>query len=1086
MKPLYSQTPNPSYYHLNNDILLINNSRSIEFILPDGETIHYPVPNIKGKITAITTSANKIILAESAYSVNIHIFTVVKISKGNVQIKHDKPIELNSFPIYSQEESTKTFFNTMPNDIYYEVKDLSLSDHSMLAILLPNKCLVLHLQTMALTVSKENENLHVSEDQLVEVNNYNTDFKSFNKIKWSLDPTKFFIYSDYKFRVFKLDLISGFWSILNEYQNFIIDNLSDFGTGSSSGELVETSAISYQNKDLALEQDLLESRNSTQMIDDAITRMKYKTKLDEIIAKNMDTKIVKVLPILVDTVAILTNRNKLFIVSFSSTKPNQPAKISNFFKDSGFKSKSKTFVPWNEYINNRNNRQDIIDVLEDADCKLIDVKIGSDNQNSALKLNFSKFNFEISAHLVNDGGQQNQTQNFRFDQISINFDENALKQEQEQNQDCMEMEEDEETQQVFHSSKMVSTITISKIIGNFQIHSDNSISYKNNQILGPKPSFKNLSSTFISLNEMTTWLAVLDKNTSHEKQISFYNAQNNKFIFRKNFQEICKELKDNVIDGGLKSFGTLLYFATKNGSFFLYKIEPNQEIILLAGYKIFEDSVVANLSAISSERLAVSNSNSSKVFIFNLTLNCKLEKIIKSKNIKDRAVVFRHLAFDDKCNLIYSAAPVLYKCAKSCVLGKITFGAEGVITHAQAVSKKSFLSDFALTPSNNRIRAKSGGKYLYEFNPNNLSEDADEISPLITNQNGPEVLSNSKLCAASGELLMPDNEHYWVSPIDAKGMSIHSCWSHLLVKTGNRNNTQDFMIFRLSGLAPEPNFRHITPLDQDEIDTKNLLEDKILKNKTKELQRNYKSEREVIQSKLDVLINEIKKAKTENSKLPDIEKLNPAEIVLDKNTIQKRETEKRLAAERLEHELKNRIAIAMAREELLDIHCEEDFVQRDGRIKYLKKSMTNYCNFYEKKMDKKLNFTLDLSDSIAKEWQDILVEEYRIQASAMTEQQQKELDDAEAKGGDSVDDVMQKMASRGMGFGWWSKFLTRKIFTCSDKFYFFQQFQPGNRTQLKYFSQKVSFVANELSMYCKEIEFTLLSSIVEVEDSESE
>lgn len=196
-----------------------------------------------------------------------------------------------------------------------------------------------------------------------------------------------------------------------------------------------------------------------------------------------------------------------------------------------------------------------------------------------------------------------------------------------------------------------------------------------------------------------------------------------------------------------------------------------------------------------------------------------------------------------------------------------------------------------------------------------------------------------------------------------------------------------------------------------------LLETQIQSQEIQILQSQYRAERDVIQGKLDLLINEVKKAKQENSKLQEIEKLNPQEIVLDPATISEREAAKTYAAEKLNHELKKRIAIALAREELLDIHCNDDFVQRDGKIKYLNKNNHTFVNFYENKLDNQLAFILNQSEEIMKGWQDTLIEEYRVQASALTEQQNKELDDAEAKGGDSTDDVMQKLGSRGIEIG---------------------------------------------------------------------
>lgn len=166
MKFLYSKTASPKYYNLNGNILLINNERSLQFILPDGESIHYPVPNLKGKITALTTYNNQIILSEETFTIKIHLYTVDKISKSGCQITHTKSIELNSLDIYTDLEKSKLYFNTLPNDVYFKVKDLSLSNHNILAILLPNKVLVLHLNSNALTVSDENVNLHAKEEDL--------------------------------------------------------------------------------------------------------------------------------------------------------------------------------------------------------------------------------------------------------------------------------------------------------------------------------------------------------------------------------------------------------------------------------------------------------------------------------------------------------------------------------------------------------------------------------------------------------------------------------------------------------------------------------------------------------------------------------------------------------------------------------------------------------------------------------------------------------------------------------------------------------------------------------------------------------
>ena len=115
MKFLYSRTAEPKYHSLSDEVLLINNTRSLEFVLADGETIHYPIPGVKGKITAVTTHGNTLVVAESAYTVKLHIFTIQRLSKANVQIRCDRePIELNSLDIYTPEESTKTFFNTLP------------------------------------------------------------------------------------------------------------------------------------------------------------------------------------------------------------------------------------------------------------------------------------------------------------------------------------------------------------------------------------------------------------------------------------------------------------------------------------------------------------------------------------------------------------------------------------------------------------------------------------------------------------------------------------------------------------------------------------------------------------------------------------------------------------------------------------------------------------------------------------------------------------------------------------------------------------------------------------------------------------
>ena len=348
----------------------------------------------------------------------------------------------------------------------------------------------------------------------------------------------------------------------------------------------------------------------------------------------------------------------------------------------------------------------------------------------------------------------------------------------------------------------------------------------------------------------------------------------------------------------------------------------------------------------------------------------------------------------------HSARPVDYKTEHACMLGRIANK-----DVSQVLTNRAFRADFTVSSGLVKVKTKYS---LCSIQVSKLIESRKINQKMVVDRIGKQHLPFMQML--NNEVLAPNNDFVWVSPKEAENNTFRTieCSTHLAITAG------DSIVIYSNGGSGKFLSAKIKPSN---VEIKVLLEEHLANVERENLEEKYHQERNVIQSRLDLLINELKAAKDENSKLPDNEKIDNSEIVLNKQVIQQREEERILAAERLQHELKMRIAIAKSREELVDKYCDASLKTRDGYIRYLNKSNQSFGKFYEIRLDTEQNQILEETEGIRAVWRAKIIEELRVQASARTDQQNAELDEAEAAGGESTDDMMQRLATRGIGIG---------------------------------------------------------------------
>ena len=1035
---LYSQSFNPQFHHnLHHDVLFANHNHNLEILHNTGESFQYSLKNVRGEILAITSNNSTLVVAENLNTINLHIFTIEKIGKtaANTEIIANKKIELNSLAndIYSNVEIFKTYLKTLPNQLYFDIKSIALNDFGLLAILLPNKVLILDLATSALHVSDENQNFakQAMQDDAsfddwaaeneVEINNLNTNIKSFTKICWdpSSNPsnaTIFYLLSPYKIRKFKLDLINGCWRIVNQLKNYAVDN--------QKGELIQSNIKKYVENNYIYEQDVYESKNSSDLIDEAINKLNYKSELEKISAENLDIKITKFINFGANDnfTFVLTNKNNLYAIQNNcNNSDNGNTKIFNFFREAQFK-KGKNYLGWSDYIQNLKNSEQLIDILDNN--LLIDILVSPTNKNQ-IELKFNRSNlivrFGVCASSFSGGVQNNfNNDNETGDDLENSNNSNFLRLEQ------VSFNFDNEFEG-----------TIDNFYGNFALLSDNTIIYNSpnkpiQKITNSKPNLSNLTDFhFISQNEISSQILAINRNQIKNHTIYFFNAKNFEFLSENTLDGIGnyynkKSDKNSEKISSIVTFGNILLIGSNNGMVYLYVVESDKKnqceihVNLIFMQKLFEDGQKIDLLTVNRRHFAVSSSSSDKCFIFNMENDFGLKCIVKTKMIENvnHTIWFRGIRFDETGTcLVYSAAPAGYKPELSCIIGLEEFGT-GSGAKYQSITKKCFFNEFEV--ENNGLSCHTNAfRFIFALDKlktySDLTDDGKfpqtfQMEPSSISKN---ILPNSVVCPVTKKLIMPTNDNFWLSPDSSENMQISSSWNYQLIKTSKNS----LVVLKVNESEFAPNVKFLVKDFQLADQKPELLETILLTKETKDLQDQYKTERELIQNKMNNLIEEIKETKKNNSALQEIEKIDPSEIVLDVSIISKRENQKMYAAQKLEYELKNRIAIALAKEQLIDAHCNSDYIQRDGKIKYLNSSKKSYGQFYENKSNQIIENILNSSEVIISDWQNLLNEEYRIQASAMTEQQQKELDEAEAKGGDSKDELMQKMASRSTNLG---------------------------------------------------------------------
>ena len=427
---------------------------------------------------------------------------------------------------------------------------------------------------------------------------------------------------------------------------------------------------------------------------------------------------------------------------------------------------------------------------------------------------------------------------------------------------------------------------------NFTVLESSAVFYREDRIQAGRPNRYNFAlSTFISVNENKSWFACL----TNDQTLAFLESSSGKYSFSHGFQK-------NI--ASIASYTNILVLGFTDGTFKVCLVDMSKTVTILADYKIY-DGLSVDILAIDHERILVGTTKSSKFFSFE-TATQKIEKtctIIPFQGSCE-VVSIRHLAVSNG-KIYYSAAPVNYPLSEACIIGLINGDVQ-----SQCITDQSFKKSF--TPLDSKIFATTWTTLVFFEVPNGAKNER-----ITFNISQKSILPYTILLSDSS-YIEPCTNFHQIDPLVAENGPFGVIESHNynLITSGK-------CISMYPNSKSFPQTVHLAPCDYK--DTSILLETKISVDKKNRLQQRHEAERHQIKSKLDQLIKKLTELKVENNGVEEVEKIDPLQLVLDRSTISLREQKITLAAEKLESELKERIAVALAKEKKIDLHCDKNW-----------------------------------------------------------------------------------------------------------------------------------------------------------------